>query len=353
MTSLSLVFSACAFASGFALRTVDPLILPIAQRFDVTPATAALLTSAYALPYALGQPFLGPLGDRFGKVRCIQACIVVLAAALVLGALAPSFQWLLVSRLLAGAFAGGLIPLVLAGLGDSYDLRQRQVIVGRLLVAIISGQMLGSAAAGLVSDAFGWRGAMALAAAVAVVAAASTWATVPRASRGDAPSPATSFAGLYAQVFDNPKAFWLCGAVVAEGTLVFAPFPCMGQLLIEHAGSAASADRRRRAWCWRLSASAASCTAWRCAASSPRSACGAVRDRLRGAGGGLRRLRRLAHVVAVRAVDRCLRHGLLHAAQLSADRSDQFAPSARGWQWPCSPAASWWVRRSGRLCSAS
>ena len=241
MTSLSLVFSACAFASGFALRTVDPLILPIAQRFDVTPATAALLTSAYALPYALGQPFLGPLGDRFGKVRCIQACIVVLAAALVLGALAPSFQWLLVSRLLAGAFAGGLIPLVLAGLGDSYDLQQRQVMVGRLLVAIISGQMLGSAAAGLVSDAFGWRGAMALAAAVAVVAAASTWATVPRASRGDAPSPATSFAGLYAQVFDNPKAFWLYGAVVAEGTLVFAPFPYMGQLLIEHAGSAASA----------------------------------------------------------------------------------------------------------------
>ena len=42
-------------------------------------------------------------------------------------------------------------------------------------------------------------------------------------------------------MFDNPKAFWLYGAVVAEGTLVFAPFPYMGQLLIERAGSAASA----------------------------------------------------------------------------------------------------------------
>ena len=80
MSPLTLVFSACAFASGFALRIVDPLILPIAQRFEVTPATAALLTSAYALPYALAQPFLGPLGDRFGKVRCIQACVVVLAS---------------------------------------------------------------------------------------------------------------------------------------------------------------------------------------------------------------------------------------------------------------------------------
>ena len=171
MSPLSLVFSICAFASGFAMRIIDPLILPIAQRFEVTPATAALLTSAYALPYALAQPFLGPLGDRFGKVRCVQACVVVLAIALVLGAMAPSFHWLLGSRLLAGAFAGGLIPLVLAGLGDAYDLQERQVMVGRLLVAIISGQMLGSAASGMVSAAFGWRGALALAAAVAVLAA--------------------------------------------------------------------------------------------------------------------------------------------------------------------------------------
>jgi YNFM family putative membrane transporter len=238
MSPLTLVFSACAFASGFAMRIVDPLILPIAQRFEVTPATAALLTSAYALPYALAQPFLGPLGDRFGKVRCIQACVVVLAFALVLGALAPSFQWLLGSRLLAGAFAGGLIPLVLAGMGDAYDLQERQVMVGRLLVAIISGQMLGSAAAGLVSDVFGWRSALALAAAVAVVAAASTWAAVPRAQRPAAPATVPSFAGLYAQVFHNRKAFWLYGAVVAEGTLVFAPFPYMGQLLNEQTGGA-------------------------------------------------------------------------------------------------------------------
>ncbi|HSW25713.1 MAG TPA: MFS transporter [Burkholderiaceae bacterium] len=238
MSPLTLVFSACAFASGFAMRIVDPLILPISERFEVAPATAALLTSAYALPYALAQPFLGPLGDRFGKLRCIQACVVVLALALVLGALAPSFEWLLGSRLLAGAFAGGVIPLVLAGLGDAHDLQERQVMVGRLLVAIISGQMLGSAAAGLVNDAFGWRGALALSAAVAVLAAASTCVAVPRVQRPAAPPTVLSFLGLYAHVFRNRKAFRLYGAVVAEGTLVYAPFPYMGQLLMEHAGSA-------------------------------------------------------------------------------------------------------------------
>jgi predicted MFS family arabinose efflux permease len=163
---------------------------------------------------------------------------VLLAIALVAGARAPSFEWLLGSRLLAGAFAGGLIPLVLAGMGDAYDLQERQVMVGRLLVAIISGQMLGSAVAGAMSDVFGWRSALALAAAVAVLAAASTWVAAPRAPRPAMPPAATSFAGLYAHVFHNRKACWLYGAVVVEGTLVFAPFPYMGQLLIEHAGGA-------------------------------------------------------------------------------------------------------------------
>jgi len=247
MSPLSLVFAACAFASGFGMRTIDPLILPIAQRFDVTPATAALLTSAYALPYALAQPFLGPLGDRFGKVRCIQVCVVMMAVALVCGAIAPSFETLLASRLLAGVFAGGLIPLVLAGFGDLYDLQQRQVMVGRLLVAIISGQMLGSAAAGLVGDAFGWRGALALTATIAVLASALAWAGAARTAASPvATRSVASFASLYAHVFDNRKAYWLYGAVIVEGMLVFAPFPYMGQLLIEHTGSA-PADAPTRA----------------------------------------------------------------------------------------------------------
>ena len=69
MSPVFLVFAVCAFASGFALRVIDPLVIPIAHHFAVAPAAAALLSTAYALPYALAQPFLGPLGDRFGKAR--------------------------------------------------------------------------------------------------------------------------------------------------------------------------------------------------------------------------------------------------------------------------------------------
>ena len=238
MRSVFLVFAVCAFASGFALRIIDPLIVPIAQRFAVAPGVAALLSTAYALPYALAQPFLGALGDRFGKLRCMQVCIAGLAVTLTLGTFAPTFESLLVSRIASGIFAGGLIPLVLAGLGDTYDMEDRQVMIGRMLFAIITGQMLGSTVAGLTNTAFGWRSALAAAAIAAVLAAGLAWIAVPRSARAaPARSAPASFRALYARVFENPKAVWLYTAVVLEGALIFGLFPYVGQLLIERTGS--------------------------------------------------------------------------------------------------------------------
>ena len=225
------IFAACAFASGFALRLADPIVLPVAAHFAVAPASAAMLNTAYALPYALSQPFLGPIGDRFGKTRCIQVCVAGLAATLLLGALATSFALLVATRVAAGVFAGGLIPLVLAGIGDRFDLHERQVMIGRMLFAIISGQMLGSVVSGFASDAFGWQSALAIGATVGAIATAVAWGAMPRAAHATASRDEGSFADLYARVLVNPKAPWLIAGVAVEGVLFFGVFPYTGELL--------------------------------------------------------------------------------------------------------------------------
>ncbi len=228
---LFLVFAACAFASGFALRVVDPIVLPVAAHFSVTPAASALLNTAYALPYALSQPFLGPIGDRFGKERCIQVCIAGLAIMLAAGVFATSFLLLLATRIVAGIFAGGLIPLVLAGLGDTYAMSERQVMLGRMLLAIISGQMLGSVVSGFANVAFGWHSALVIASALGALAAVVAWSAMPASAPREGAAPA-SFAALYGRVFANPKAPWLYGAVLVEGALFYGLFPFMSELLL-------------------------------------------------------------------------------------------------------------------------
>jgi len=226
------VFAACAFASGFALRIIDPIVLPVASHFGVTLAASAMLNTAYALPYALAQPFLGPLGDRFGKARCIQVCVAGLAVMLAVGAFSTSFSVLLATRIGAGIFAGGLIPLVIAGIGDGYDVAERQVAIGRMLFAIISGQMLGSLVSGVANEAFGWRSALVGGAGVAIVCTAIAWFAMPARARTDDPRSSGSFAALYGRVLANPKTPWLIGAICVEGALIYGLFPYMGELLL-------------------------------------------------------------------------------------------------------------------------
>ncbi len=184
------------------------------------------------MPYAFAQPFLGPIGDRFGKPRCIQVCVAGLALMLALGAFAPSFPVLLATRVGAGIFAGGLIPLVVAGLGDSYDMSERQVMIGRMLFAIISGQMLGSVVSGLANDAFGWHSALVIGAGVGAAAAAVAWFAMPAGARAAAPRDSGSFVELYGRVFANPKAPWLIGGAALEGMFFYGLFPYMGELLL-------------------------------------------------------------------------------------------------------------------------
>ena len=162
------------FASALFMRSTDPVIPQIATGLDVEPATAALLSTAFTLPYALVQPLLGALADMFSKARLTLLCLVILTAASVVCGLAPSFEVLTGARMIAGLAAGGVVPIAFALVGDEIPVAERQVAMGRLLFAIMTGNLLGATCAGVVGDLIGWRGvffATALFGAIALIAA--------------------------------------------------------------------------------------------------------------------------------------------------------------------------------------
>jgi predicted MFS family arabinose efflux permease len=145
------------FASALSVRAVDPVVPQIAADFAISPSTAALLAAGFAA-YGLVQPVLGPVADAVGKARVMIACLALLAVTSFLSAVVTDFWLLFVLRVLAGAACGGSFPIGMAIISDLVPLSQRQVTIGRLLSATISGNLLGAAAAGIVADVLHWRG---------------------------------------------------------------------------------------------------------------------------------------------------------------------------------------------------
>lgn len=106
-------------------------------------------------------------------------------------------------------------------------------MIGRMLFAIISGQMLGSVLGGFMGDRWGWWSALASAAGVAALAAIPAWFGLrPQTSAvARPPGSALSPIGGYKLVFQNPKAPWVYACVAAEGVLFFGFFPYISALL--------------------------------------------------------------------------------------------------------------------------
>ncbi len=232
-----LVLAAAGFASTFAGRSADPMVTVIASDLASDPKTVALLATAFSLPYALIQPILGPVGDAVGKIRVMRACLVVLGLTLVGSAFVTDTGVLFGLRMMSGAAAGGIIPLCLATLGDQVAYERRQVAISRFLVAVIAGQLLGSAVAGLIVEAIGWRGVFGLCALMVALATAAALVGVPRGGRQPAPFSLAVALARYRALLANPRARALFSFVFVEGIAIFGIFPFIATLLeAERAG---------------------------------------------------------------------------------------------------------------------
>ena len=236
LSRLIWTFGFTSFAGALATRITDPLVADIAREFAVTAEQAAMLSSAFALPYALVQPILGPVGDAIGKRRVIQAGLLVLAAMLLASALAPGFTALLVFRILSGAAAGSVMPVTLAMIGDAVPMDRRQVALSRLLTFAIAGQILGGAMAGPLAAIAGWRGVVTLCAVLSLLAAAMLIVQARR--RPPEPAGRLDIAVAlqrYRGILTNPVALTLYATVSIEGAIVFGIFPFIAPLLIARA----------------------------------------------------------------------------------------------------------------------
>lgn len=221
------------FAQTLFTRAVDPIIPKIAADLMIDVKTAALLSTAFTLPYALVQPIIGVTGDFFGKTRVMNICVFVVSFAALVCALASSFSLLIAMRIVAGLVAGGVFPVAMALTGDLVPINQRQVSIARLLAIALTANVLGASISGMISDLVGWRGSFAVLGAFSLIASVCAFIAFRNVKTVE-PKPFNIAAVIanFRDIFADPRAKICFGAVFLEAIFIHGLFPFVALLLV-------------------------------------------------------------------------------------------------------------------------
>jgi predicted MFS family arabinose efflux permease len=146
-----------AFMVQADARVIDPLLHVVANDFQTTLPAAALVISAYALPYGLFQLLYGPIGDRVGKIRVVAFCLAVFSFGTFACAFVPTIAVFAILRFLTGVAAAAVVPMSLGHIGDTFPYQERQIALARFMSALMIGQIVGSTLGGIFGEYIGWR----------------------------------------------------------------------------------------------------------------------------------------------------------------------------------------------------
>ena len=158
-------------AAGFTVLTTEFLIIgllpPMARDLQVTVSQAGLLVSLFAFTVAAAGPFLTALMANIERKRLFIGVLIVFGLSNVVAALAPNIWVMSVARFIPALTLPVFWSLASATaveiVGPAYAGRAISTVAFGIVAATVFGIPIGV----LISDAFGWRAAFWVLAAVA------------------------------------------------------------------------------------------------------------------------------------------------------------------------------------------
>lgn len=237
------LISLAAFSSMASMRICDPMLVALATEFQVSVGEASRVISAFAVAYGCLQLFYGPLGDRVGKLRVINAAVLGCAVFSAVTATMTDFQWLVVARAAMGASAAGIIPLSMAWLGDQVSYERRQETLAKLMSATVTGMMAGQWFGGWAAQALGWRSAFGVLSCMFALACIMLFARMGSQRRAVALQTDGSYwqqalSGL--ALLRVARVRWVLTVTCIEGALAFGTLAFVPSQLVQHFGLSAA-----------------------------------------------------------------------------------------------------------------
>ncbi|TLQ44123.1 MFS transporter [Streptomyces marianii] len=173
------------FSAGvatFALLYSTQALLPaLSDDFGVTASAASWTVSAATGALALCVLPLSALSERFGRVRLMTVSLVVATVLGLLVPLAPGPEWLVALRAVQGAALAGVPASAMAYLAEEVRPQALVAAIGLFVAGNSIGGMSGRIVTGWVSQAWGWRAALAAVGLMAVVCTVAFRLLLPKA----------------------------------------------------------------------------------------------------------------------------------------------------------------------------
>ncbi len=164
--TLWLITVACTISIG-SLYYNQPLLALMSTDLQISASAISAVPTLTQISYAIGLLLFVPMGDRFDRRKLIVGLSGLNAIALILAAVSPGLNGLLMASCAIGLTA--VVPqLLIPFAAQLADAEQRGRIVGTVMSGLLVGIILGRVAGGLVGGSFGWRSMFWIAAALMI-----------------------------------------------------------------------------------------------------------------------------------------------------------------------------------------
>ncbi|WP_242927421.1 MFS transporter [Pontibacter vulgaris] len=132
---LIFILAAIQFTHMMDFVIMMPLGPQLMRVFNISPREFGFLVSAYTFSAAISGFLSALFVDRFDRKHALLGLYLGFTVGTLACAVAPTFELLLVARIIAGGFGGVLGALVLAVIGDAIPEQRRGAATGKVMAA--------------------------------------------------------------------------------------------------------------------------------------------------------------------------------------------------------------------------
>ncbi|GAK25049.1 MULTISPECIES: MFS transporter [Serratia] len=232
-----LALTISAFAIGTTEFVIVGLIPTIAQQLGVTVPSAGLLVTIYAIGVAIGAPVLTALTGRVPRKLLLISLMVLFTLGNLLAWQSPSYESLVVARLLTG-LAHGVFFSIGSTIATSLVAKEKAasaiaIMFGGLTVALVTGVPLGT----FIGQHFGWRETFLAVSLIGVIATVASVILVPNNIKNQA----SASIGEQFKVLTHPRLLLIYAITALGYGGVFTTFTFLAPMMQELAGFSAPA----------------------------------------------------------------------------------------------------------------